>query len=53
MSKDEGIRSKRIKKLMWKSPLKFTDEEKEKVKVIFQGKPSLPEAYNLKNKIDY
>ncbi|WP_429772073.1 hypothetical protein [Bacillus smithii] len=38
---------------MWKSPLKFTDEEKEKVKVILQGKPSLPEAYNLKNKIDY
>jgi|GEM_PF-2900068 len=55
MSKEEGIRSKRSKKLMWKSPLKFTDEEKEKekVKVILQGKPSLPEAYNLKNKIDY
>ena len=51
MSKEEGIRSKRSKKLMWKSPLKFTDEEK--VKVILQGKPSLPEAYNLKNKIDY
>ncbi|QHS22913.1 ISL3 family transposase [Virgibacillus sp. MSP4-1] len=52
LEKNERIRMKRSKKLLWKSQYKLTDEQKEKVNQLLQIHPRLKEAYELKNKLD-
>lgn len=52
MNQKDRIRSKRNKELLWKSPRKLTDLQKEKVKEILRDQPELEEAYALKNSLD-
>jgi transposase len=52
LPKDQRIKMKRSKKLLWKSPYKLTAEQKQRVDNILELHPRLQEAYHLKNKID-
>lgn len=53
MKKEERICSKRHKELLWKSPTKLSEEQKQKVMDVLKGKPLLQKAYELKNELDH
>lgn len=50
--KNQRIRMKRNKELLWKSPTKLDEKGKERVKELLSYSPQLKEAYELKNKLD-
>lgn len=52
LDKEERIRMKRSKKLLWKSVYKLSEEEKEKVNELLGVHPRLQKAYELKNLLD-
>lgn len=52
LKKQERIKMKRSKKLLWKSPYKLSEEDKQKVDVLLKVHPRLQEAYELKNRMD-
>lgn len=52
LRKEGRILCKRNKELLWKSPIKLTEVQREKVDEILKDKPYLAEAYALKNKLD-
>lgn len=52
LRKEDRVLCKRNKELLWKSPTKLTENQKERVKELLEDKPKLEEAYVLKNKLD-
>ncbi|WP_044748614.1 ISL3 family transposase, partial [Bacillus alveayuensis] len=50
--KEQRIRMKRNKELLWKSPFKLNPKEKERVEELLALDSDLREAYELKNKLD-
>lgn len=52
LRKEDRILCKRNKELLWKSPVKLTEVQREQVDELLKDKPYLAEAYALKNKLD-
>ena len=52
LEKKIRIRMKRGKKLLWKSPYKLSEEEREHLEELLRVDPRLREAYVLKNEMD-
>jgi transposase len=52
LKKEDRILCKRSKELLWKSPFKLTDEQKQKIEELLKDKPILRKAYELKNQLD-
>ncbi|WP_191992217.1 transposase, partial [Peribacillus tepidiphilus] len=50
--KEQRIRMKRNKELLWKSPFKLNQKEKERVEELLALDSDLREAYELKNELD-
>src|SRR5690606_38801942 len=50
--KEQRIRMKRNKELLWKSPFKLNPKEKERVEELLALDSDLREAYELKNELD-
>ncbi len=48
LHKEDRILCERNKELLWKSPTKLSEEQKERVPDLLEDKPLLLEAYNLK-----
>lgn len=52
LHKEDRVLCKRNKELLWKSPTKLTEDQRERVRELLEDKPKLEEAYVLKNKLD-